>query len=463
VTNLERDYSNSFPLRSRDSLGPAFLLYFHIAACCLSLVYVAESYGPLYIAPFDEPRLHEAALMIAPFALVSVLFTFSQFSFGYFLSFYFYSMILGYLWLVPFSKFHYDHTLATVSSFVSALAFLFPALLITSPIEQRLVLSKRMLDNLLSFILISTALVLAIGAFYNFRLVGVADIYSFRNALAFPAWLNYAIGVSSNALLPFAFACFVAKGNRWRASSVLLLLLLFYPITLTKLALLAPFWLLFLALLSNLFEARTSVVLSLFLPILAGSILLLLLKSGALPYEQVIQYFGIINFRMIALPSSALDFYNDFFSTHSATDFCQISALKSFVYCPYGDPLATVMQKTYQIGNFNASLFATEGIASVGLIWAPFSVLSCALVISLGNRVSSNLPPKFIILSGGVFPQVFLNVPFTVSMLTNGALVLFLLWYLTPRAIFEGEESDLFVDLPAHHHEPTVANLGDGS
>jgi hypothetical protein len=437
MTNLPDDISNPRSVQSRASPGPAFLVYFHIAACCLSLIYVAELYGPLEIAAFDEARLYEAALMVAPFALVSILFTFSRFSFGYFLSFYFYSLILGYLWLVPFSKFHYYHALAAVSSFLSALAFLIPALFITSPIKQRFVLSERMLVNLLSFILISAAAIVAIGASYNFRLVSVADIYSFRGTLAFPVLLNYSMGVTSSALLPFAFACFVARRNRWRAATVLLLLLLFYPITLTKLTLFTPIWLLFLAFLSSFFEARTSVVLSLFLPISVGLILILLAKSEVLTYEQIIQYFSAVNFRMIALPSSALDFYNDFFSTHSLTYFCQISFLKPLVDCPYSDPLAIEMQKAYQIGNFNASLFATEGIASVGLILAPFSVLGCALVISLGNRVSSSLPPQFIMLSGGVLPQVLLNVPLTISLLTNGASVLFLLWYVTPRTMFE--------------------------
>ena len=69
-----------------------------------------------------------------------------------------------------------------------------------------------------------------------------------------------------------------------RATTVLLLLLLFYPITLTKLALFAPFWLLFLALLSKFLEARTTVVLSLFLPISAGVILAFLLASEILSY-----------------------------------------------------------------------------------------------------------------------------------------------------------------------------------
>lgn len=186
----------------------------------------------------------------------------------------------------------------------------------------------------------------------------------------FPAWLRYAIGATLNALPPFAFACFVARGNRSRSAVVLLLLLLFYPITLTKAAFFAPFWLLFLTLLCRLFEARTAVVLSLLLPISVGICLVFLFKSEMLSYQQIIYYFGALNFRMVAFPSIALDVYSDFFRLTLTPTFCQISFLKPFMACPYNEYLSIVMAKTYQLGNLNASLFATEGIASVGPILA---------------------------------------------------------------------------------------------
>lgn len=421
--------------------GVALLLGLHIVACCLSLIYVAQSREKLHIVMFDYSHLYAAVLSVGLFAIVAGLFAFARFSFGYFLGFYFYTMILGYLWIVEFSDTRYDHTSASVSAVASAIAFLVPALLITSPVRQRLILSPRALGHLLSLILILAAAIIAAGAFYNFRLVGLQDIYAFRGELEFPAWLRYAIGATSNALLPFAFACFVARGDRWRAAAVLLMLLLFYPITLTKLALFSPFWLLFLVILSRLFEARIAVVLSLFVPILIGVALGTLVEFGTLRDAQIEQYFGVINFRMIAFPSVALDVYSEYFSTHAHTWFCQISLLKPFMGCPYDEYLSVMMSKAYDLGNLNASLFATEGIASVGPTLAPLAVLACGLVISLANRVSAGLPPQFVLLSGGILPQVFLNVPLTTTLLTNGAALLFLLWYVTPRGLFEAKTS----------------------
>lgn len=425
---------------SRSRVGITLLLVLHIVSCCVSLIFVAESITYQATPLFNKAHLFGALLSVASFSLVALLFTFSRFSFGYVLGFYFYTMILGYLWLLPFSGFRYDHSLAYISIFFSGSAFLAPALLITSPATQTFVLSARTFDAALDLILaLATATVVA-GALYNFRLASISDIYNFRQGIEFPGLLRYAIGIVSSALLPFAFAGFVTRGAPWRAAIALLLLSLLYPITLTKLALFAPCWLLFLMLTSRFVEARIVVVLSLLLPISLGIALVFLYKSGAISLELMFQFFGTVNVRMIALPSIAIDVYNDFFSSHGLTHFCQISILKPLVDCPYSQPLSILLAQTYPLGNLNASLFATEGIASVGPLLAPLSALACGLLIALGNRASFGLPPRFVLLSGGILPQIFLNVPLTTTLLTHGAALLFLLWYVTPRSIFERTE-----------------------
>jgi hypothetical protein len=422
----------------RVSFGSGLLISIHIIVCCLSLVCVTRFYASfIRIAPVDEHRLLAGAMNVAPFALVSILFVLRRFSFGYVLSFYLYTIILGYLWLLGFSRFPYDHLLAYSSAFVSGLAFFLPAMFITSPIRQRFVLSADNLDRLLSLILILALILIAIGATFNLKLAAIADIPVLRNQLVFPAWLTYAIDITATVLLPFAFACFVLLRRTWRAGLSLLLQLPFYLIILSKFPLLAPVWLLALALSSRYFSVRVTVVLSLLFPMSFGILLQGLFDAGVLSYATFNSYFSIVNFRMVALPSSALDFYNDFFSNHDLTHFCQIGFLKRLVNCPYQEQLGPVMQNAYNAGNFNASLLATEGIASIGLTLAPLSVLACGLVVALGNCVSSELPPRFILLSSGMLMQVLMTVPFTISMVTYGGAVLFLLWYVTPRSLFD--------------------------
>jgi hypothetical protein len=339
-------------------------------------------------------------------------------------------MILGYLWLNCFTDLNYDHWLAGVSAAASAAAFLVAALFVSPPIRRTYVLSEQNFDRLLIFILLLAIITLAVGSIYNFRLVALTRIYDFRDTLESPKVLNYLVPIESNALLPFAFAGFVARRAYWRAGATLVVLLLFYPVTLSKLPLFAPVWLGAILVISAILRGRTAVVMSLFLPILIGVVLhIAFRRPSAL-------YFSTVNFRMIAIPSNALDVYNDFFSRHDLTWFCQISALKQIISCPYQEPLWVIMEKTYKLGNLNASLFATEGIASVGPLWAPLSAFACGLIIAIGSRMADGLPHRFILTSGAVLALVLLNVPLSIVLVTHGAAILFLLWYVTPRSIF---------------------------
>jgi hypothetical protein len=422
---------------SRESIIAAILILVYIITCCVSLVLCARFDLPGSFDPktfhilYDPARLYDAIIVVAAFTFVSLLFLFADFSFGYFVGFYLYTMVLGYLWLNCFSDLRYNHQLAGASAAASDVAFLLPALFISSPLRQAYTLSPRSLEYLLRFILLIATATIIVGASYNFRLVSLENIYDYRNNLESPAIVKYLVGMTSNALLPFAFACFVMQKQRLRAVAVLLLLLLFYPITLSKLAFFTPLWLAFMALLSKIFETRICVILSLLVPIFTGAVLFSFFRvpSG--------QLFAITNYRMSAIPSNAMDVYSDFFSRHDLTYFCQISLLKPLIYCPYQEPLSVVMKRAYELGYLNASLFATEGIASVGPKFAPLTVFICGLVIASANRLSAGLPAAFILISSAVLPQVLLNVPLTTVLLTHGGGMLFLLWYIMPRPMLE--------------------------
>jgi hypothetical protein len=405
------------------------LICFHIVICCTSLMQVARWQAYML---YEPARLHYAIAGVLAFSTVSLFFIFSRFSFGYLIGFSLFTMVLGFIWLNTFSKFSYDHRLAALSAAVSAVLFLLPALLVNTPLKQLFTLSPRAFEHLLKFILVLALGTIVAASLYNFRLVSIRQIYDFRDELNFPAPIRYLIGIVSTVLLPFACACYLALNRRWWAAVPLLLMLLFYPITLSKFALFSTVWVIVVLALSRIFEPRAATVLSLLLPMLLGVIWVAAYLND---YAQF--YFGIVNIRMMATPSSAMDVYNDFFSRHPLTWFCQISFLKPLMSCPYQQQLSVVMEEAYQLGKFNASLFATEGIASVGLYFAPLTALVCGLVIAIGNRVSAELPPRFVLMSGALLPPAFLNVPFTTALLTHGTGILFLLWYIMPRAMFD--------------------------
>lgn len=417
----------------RENLRLALLVLVHVGVCCLSLYYVTRAY-PAYHFSFYPQQLWVAIAMALPIGALSLLFAAAPFTFGYSVSFSLYTMLLGFVWLNAFSEFPYNHLLAFVSTLAAAAAFLFPALFIASPLPQLYVLSARTIDRLLLGILLLAIAVIAIGASHNFRMVDLKRIYEFREQIAFPKALGYAIGLTSNALLPFTFACFIERDQKVRAALVLILLACFYPITLTKFAFFAPIWLLLLAVAVRFCGARATTVLSVFAPLLIGVLLFPLARSDLALSGPAASYFELVNLRMFAIPSMAMDYYGYFFSNHPLTYYCQISFLKIWD-CPYQVPLAIVIYEYFGIGGYlNASLFATEGIASIGPVFAPLAALVCGLVIAVVNRLSSGLPARFVLISSGMMPHTLLNVPFSTALLTYGAAVLFLLWYLMPRA-----------------------------
>src|ERR1700722_10439176 len=164
--------------RSQFRPGLIPLLCLYIVTCYVSLAFVATSYAD--VVAFNSHHVFSALLIAVPFGFAAIVFTIAPFSFGYFLGFYFYTMILGYLWLIEFSKTSYDHPLAIVSIYLSALTFLVPALFITSPINQRFAFTVRAFEALLALILVLAIAIVAVGALFNFKLANLDDIYKFR-------------------------------------------------------------------------------------------------------------------------------------------------------------------------------------------------------------------------------------------------------------------------------------------
>src|SRR5262249_24979557 len=111
------------------------LLACHVVVCCISLAILASYTSEFHIF-FDPARLAAAILLVLAFGAVAWLFAVARFSAGYLVGFGFYTMVLGYLWLNLFSDMNYDHGLAGLSAAASAVAFLIPALFITSPLRQ---------------------------------------------------------------------------------------------------------------------------------------------------------------------------------------------------------------------------------------------------------------------------------------------------------------------------------------
>ncbi|WP_154071366.1 hypothetical protein [Bradyrhizobium lablabi] len=417
------------------SWSGAGLLRASMLLCFFGLFFLSLAMVSTHSVAFHV-RYHDAFSASAATALlltacIAPAFQFAKFSFGYFVSFYLFTMTAGYFWLNRFSELEYDHRTALISAIVSIILFLVPALLIRPQTNRATTIPLKTFNHLPACILVFAIFTLAISSLSGFHFVGLSEMYKYRTELAHPRAVQYLLGNISGALIPFAFACLLAK-RRWLMLFALFSVsAMYYAVTLTKVSLFLPFYLVFIALLSMMFEAKISAVLSLLIPLLVGLFAMIFLPdvSG--------QTFGLFSLRLLAIPSISLEHYNAFFANHPLTHFCQISIVKRFVACPYSDQLGVVFANEYKLGNMNASLFATEGVASVGPVFAPLSALVCGLVIAVGNKASAGLPDRFVLISASVIPQILLNVPLSTTLLSNGLGLLFLLWHVTPRSYFD--------------------------
>ncbi|QOG17174.1 hypothetical protein [Bradyrhizobium sp. SEMIA] len=430
VNSVYRGLAALFDREPKRPLLLGLLICLHLVICAASLRVSFPYYRSEYVM-YDPAGLASAIVATAIFSLIAPLFVFARFSFGYLCGFYLFTMVAGFLWLTAYSKLQYDHVAASISAGLSCLTFLLPALFITSRIGRSTEISERSFERILYLIVAFCLATSIVAATYGFRITAINDIYRYRSELQFPTALNYAIASTMTVLLPFAYACFALRRRYWLAAAMLAISISFYPSTLSKIALFTPAWLLFMTLLSILL-GRFATILSLFLPVLTG--VLFISTIG----EPLRRYFDIVNARMLSVPSVALDVYNEYFAQHELTHFCQIWLLKPFMSCVLKQPLSVEMNSIYPLGFLNASLFATEGIASVGVWGAPLATLACGLVVGFGNRLSAGLSERFVLISAAIVPQVITNVPFSTLMLTHGLWLLFLLWYVTPRTLFGG-------------------------
>ena len=148
--------------------------------------------------------------------------------------------------------------------------------------------------------------------------------------------------------------------------------MVFYPVLLNKTVLLAAAWLPFLFFMFRTFAPKRAAVLALLIP-LASCLIFFAVAPEEGPIALLATHmFGYTNIRMFAIPSIAMNYYSEFFASNELTNFCQINVVAAVIGCPYTRQLSLILADHYGLGNLNASLFSTEGIASVGPVWAPY-------------------------------------------------------------------------------------------
>jgi hypothetical protein len=242
------------------------LLVALVVITCFSMTVVLHSSTPRH-----PDFWHAVAVTIVLCAFIP-LFARAHFSFGCFAGISFYSMIIGFFWASYFTVQEYDHVLARWSALASLLLFLLPALFQTRPLPRLLMLSPRAMTLTMLVLLAASAGILAFSASYGFALVGLLQSEQLRGTFSRPAILNYLIGWTIAAVLPFAFAYFAWHRRYALAASALVLIWGSYPIVLNKSVVFGGVWLLYLFVLFALFEPKRATVYSLLILMLPGII-----------------------------------------------------------------------------------------------------------------------------------------------------------------------------------------------
>jgi hypothetical protein len=416
----------------RDALTLALLLAAFLVLTCVSMASVLHSSVP------GHPQFWRAVTGALSLAAFIPLFMFARFSFGYIVGINFYCTIIGFTWLSYFSLSDYDHIRAAWSVAASLLLLLLPLLFQVAPLQPRFTIPPRLMNRLMLAVLAVAIVAIAWSARYGFAFVSTAEADRLRGGISRPTVLGYINSWLIGALLPFAFAWFATRRRYAPAALTILLVAAYYPVLLNKTVVFTVVWLPLLFILFSLIEPKRATVCSLLVLMLGGFATIPLALFPGLGERLFALAYGGVNYRMLAFPAIALDRYVEFFAHHDLTHFCQIGFVRSLTGCPYQFQLGAEMETHYHMGNLNGSLFATEGIASVGPVLAPLSALAGGLILSIGNSVSAHLPRRLVATSAGVAIQVLMNVPLSASLVSNGLLLLFLLWYVTPAEDSQG-------------------------
>jgi hypothetical protein len=191
----------------------AVLLAAFVAGLFFMLAAVARSH-PEYQIGFNDHWRQMIYLPIVLAVAIGVPFIFAEFSFGYLVGLYFFAMMAAFFWLNTFDRLEYDHNAALGSAAVSFLVFLLPALALRGDYRFRFQWHG-FFDRLPETTLCLGVVIVAISSRYGFHLVGIDLIYEYRDKLAHPRLLDYAIHNLIGALIPVSFAICIEQ-RRWR-------------------------------------------------------------------------------------------------------------------------------------------------------------------------------------------------------------------------------------------------------
>jgi hypothetical protein len=281
-------------------------------------------------------------------------------------------------------------------------------------------------------------LVLLLIEFHSImKFVSFEDVYDLRSDAAgvqasslanyLVMWLTYCLG-------PFYIARALIMGSKLDWVAGLVIFMLVYSATGSKLALLTPIFMFAMKYIDNgrdefLVRFLTVVV------VFVGLIVLVIPEEGILRWVN-----SIFLLRVFGSNGWTAAVYYEYFSSHGYTLYNHIGPVNAFFASyPYGDrSLGQEIARFYldaYTTNFNAGFWASDGFAALGMPGVLIVTAFLSLFMKGLDAVARPFPLRLINLWLLGFWMALMNVPLTVALLScGGLLVVALLRAVRPRA-----------------------------
>ena len=168
-------------------------------------------------------------------------------------------------------------------------------------------------------------------------------------------------------------------------------------------------------------------------------IVLILVLIFLLPDDGVSLWVkSIILVRIIGTSGWAASKYFEYFDAHLFTYYTHIGPINAiFGGYPYGDyslgQLIGIEYSGSPEANFNASFWASDGLAAMGLSGIYLVTIPLILILYLTNRLTLTYNNRFTVAWFVGFVVAMLNVPIATAMLSGGGFILFLLAWFASR------------------------------
>jgi hypothetical protein len=274
----------------------------------------------------------------------------------------------------------------------------------------------------------------------NFHLVGLADIYAVRQdatdliEASGNIFVNYAFTWLNALVLPMIFARAVSRSRYLELFGVTACYIFLFGIWGAKTSLFSPLILIVASIWASRGASRMP-------QLMVAAFIIVLLVPAMLPFEDglggLIKFWwiGIVDMRTFAIPGLSISQYFDFFSNHPLTLGSHVTGLNWFIQYPYDLDIPRTIGY-YFYGHeltANASFWAQDGLASLGVVGIVIVTFFAAFIMWLLDSAAQGLESRFVITSLIGTIVSFTNTSLFTTLLTSGLGLFIIACVLMPR------------------------------